>query len=96
MEIFLNEDIKLETFEDLKIIIKFIAFLPQQLEIIKHTNYESSIILGNTCGPAIDLAAILIQNWTDAEMNLSKGIKILTIAFDNCESTVILGSAKSE
>ena len=42
------------------------------------------------------MAAILIQNWTDAEINLSKGITILTIAFDNCDSTLILGNAKPE
>ena len=29
-------------------------------------------------------------------MNLSKGLKILTIAFDNCDNTVIVGNAKPE
>ena len=96
IEISLNQDIRLEPFGDLKLNINFKAFLPQQLEITKHTNYESSIILGNTCGPAIDLAAILIQNWTDIEMNLSKGTKILIIAFNNCEKKVIVVNAKPE
>ena len=56
--------------------------MPQILEVIKHTDSDSSIILGNLGSPAIELGGILIQNWTDMDLNLSKGTKLLTIAFD--------------
>ena len=96
IEISLNENIRLEPFGNLKLNINFKAFLPQSLEVTKHTDYESSKVLGKMCGPAIDLAAILVQNWTDIELNLSKGMNILTIAFDQCDNTVIVGKARPE
>ena len=88
--------IVVEPFGNLKLNINFKAFLPQSLEIIKHTDYDSSIILGNLCSPAIDLGGILVQNWTDMVLNLSKGTELLTIAFDQGQTTIIFGNPRSE
>ena len=57
---------------------------------------DSSILIGNLNAPVIDLQGVVYQNWTDLELKIEKGEKILTLEFDQEDKTVLCGNPKTE
>ena len=83
-------------FQSRNVEFSFLAFLPHLLKVVRHTDTNSSILLGNLVCPKIEFLGVLLLNWGDQGLSIKKDVLLITICLSEHKNDILMGCPRDE